>query len=347
MPLNSEIRTYSKQVMLGDIYKEVNSLMKENIKGGTVPYVRETPLPQNTNIMSGHHLGDINKILLELKASKIGAKSLKWIFGADAAFLGLELKTKENPIIAFANTRRDCQNITDDAVEKQLGVQTIYLLDQFTEKSINRVLSFASLDKNLEMSGNDKSGIQKKFMAQNMLKNISEYDTGFHEKELRANKRKNVAMNWKDADILKDVNESFKNVTDKYTTAEKNIFKVLSNYFLTQNAGLKMANSLSKKEKESLIKNLYDISNVDSPRFAQIAAESSMFAERTTHLDFSYDYVYEKAEDKNRSKIVPPEAARFERDAKSVNSLSDDKTMKNIRNREREREMNITHARGL
>ena len=86
---------------------------------------------------------------------------------------------------------------------------------------------------------------------------------------------------------------------------------------------------------------------MDSPRFAQIATESSMFAERQTHLDFDYGYVYEKTEEKIKPKIVPPKAARFERDEKSVNSRSDEKSMQNIRNREREREMNITHARGL
>jgi len=347
--LNSEIKTYPKQVMLGDIYKEINSLMKENIKNGAVPFVKETPLPQNMNIVSGRHLGDINKILLELKASRIGAKSLEWISGADAAFLGLELKMKETPVVAFANTIRNKAEAADDGVENLLDAQTIYLLDQFTQKSINRALSFASLDKNLEMTGNDKAEIQKKVMAQNMLRNISGYDTGFLEKDLRESKRKNVVANWKDTDIIKDVNESFKNVTEKYSSAEKNIFKVLSNYFLTQNTGLKVTEALSQEEKESLIKKLYEISNVDSPRFAQIAAESSLFAERTTHLGFSYDYIYEQTENKGKTmtKVFPPKAARFERDEKSVSSRSDERTMQNIRNREREREMNITHVRGL
>ncbi len=347
MPLNSEIKTYPIQVMLGDIYKEINRLMKENIKDGAVPYVKETPLPQNMNIVSGYHLGDINKVLLELKASKIGAKSLKWIFGADAAFLGLELKAKENPVVAFANTIRNREETHGDAVENQLGAQTAYLLDQFTEKSIKRALSFASLDKNPDMSGNGKTEMQKKVMAQSMLRNICEYDTGFLEKDLRDSKRKNVASNWKDTDVIKDVNESFKNVTEKYSATEKSIFKVLSSYFLTQSTGLKITRPLSREEKKSFIKNLYDTSNVDSPRFAQIAAESSMFAERQTHLDFSYGYVYEKSEDKSKPKIVPPKAALFERDDKHINSRSDEKTMQNIHNREREREMNITHARGL
>lgn len=94
--LNTEIKVYSMHIMAEDIYKNINDLTKDCIQNNTLPYLNDSPLPQDMNIVNGRHLGDINKIQLELKAGQIGAKSLKWIYGADAALMGLELKTPEN-----------------------------------------------------------------------------------------------------------------------------------------------------------------------------------------------------------------------------------------------------------
>lgn len=140
MARETGIKTYSLKIAAMDIYKTVNSLMAENIRNGTVPYFMKNPLPQDINIVNGRHSGDINKILIELKAAKIGAKSLRWIYGADASLLGLELKangTNPNfdtkPLICFANIKKN---------SSELDAQCVYLLDQFSDKSIAGALKF-------------------------------------------------------------------------------------------------------------------------------------------------------------------------------------------------------------
>lgn len=140
MAQETGIKTYSLKIAALDIYKTVNSLMAENIRNGTVPYFKENPLPQDMNIVNGRHSGDINKILIELKAAKIGAKSLRWIYGADASLLGLELKANGNnpsfdtePLVCFANMKKN---------GSELDAQCVYLLDQFSDESIRGALKF-------------------------------------------------------------------------------------------------------------------------------------------------------------------------------------------------------------
>lgn len=140
------IRTYALIVSAWDIYKNVNNLMAKNIRNGTVPYFEEKPLPQDMNVVNGRHSGDINKILIELKAAKIGVKSLRWIYGADAALLGLVLKSDSanpefdsEPLVCFANMKGNGSG---------LDAQCVYLLDQFTDESIRNALGFTRSGQN-------------------------------------------------------------------------------------------------------------------------------------------------------------------------------------------------------
>ena len=103
----SEIKTYSTSVLLKDVWKEINNLVQENIIKGTLPYLVNKPYPQDSNLVTTNHLGDINKIELELTAASIGAKSLEWIFEADAEMIGLELKENATGIILTANVNRN------------------------------------------------------------------------------------------------------------------------------------------------------------------------------------------------------------------------------------------------
>ncbi len=362
---NTEIKTYAYNVLLDDIYREINSLVAENVKNDTVPYVKDNPLPQDMNIVNGRHLADINKVQLELKAAKIGAKSLKWIYGADAALLGLELKSKENspaefqkarensksydsdPIIALANVKRDLAgsanrvtNVSDIAAEGiKTNAQTVYLLDQFTEKSLNRALKMNHLEESIGVLGNEAARKQKSIIAKNMLKNIAEYDSGLRESELREDKRKNIARNCKDEKILGEVKNTFARATNKYDNSQKGIFSVLNNYYVKQETGLQLGRPLSPEKKEMFVKMLGEYSRNDSPRLAQVLSESFFYSERLTHYDFSHNGIYRESELQAKLRVTAPNAAKFERNVGGINSLADEKVAKKLR--ERDREMQI------
>ena len=94
-----EIKTYAVNVSIDGIepnYKEINSLIKENLSQGTLPFFSEKPLPPDMNVITGRATPDINSEKILLKASSIGAASTMWIYGADAEYLGFELKSS-NP----------------------------------------------------------------------------------------------------------------------------------------------------------------------------------------------------------------------------------------------------------
>ncbi len=363
---NTEIKTYAYNVLLEDIYREINSLASENVRNNTIPYVKDNPLPQDMNIVNGHHLADINKVQLELKAAKIGAKSLKWIYGADAALLGLELKSKENspvefrkakknskgydsdPIIVLANVRRELSGIGSRASKvadiAQEGIktnaQTAYLLDQFTEKSISRALKLCHLEESLNVLGNEAVRKQKGQISRNMLKNISEYDSGTKESDLREEKRKNIARNCKSEKVLGEVKNTFLKATGKYDNSQKAIFSILNNYYVKQETGLQMGKPLSPEKKELFIKMFDECSKIDSPRLAQVLSESFFYSERLTHYDFSYDRIYRESELKSKLRVTAPNAARFEKDIGGISSLADEKIAKRLRERDREMQIN-------
>mgnify|MGYP007119906643 CR=1 FL=1 len=102
---NSINKTYSLSLISKDIWKDINSLAQENIKQGTLPYIENNPYPQDLNLVNESHLGDINKIQLELGASLVNAKSLEWVFAADAEMIGLELKQNSNGFFMQKNRK--------------------------------------------------------------------------------------------------------------------------------------------------------------------------------------------------------------------------------------------------
>lgn len=77
---------------------EIQKLLLESIDKNALPYIAKEPLPQDMNVISGKRMSDANKILLELKAAAIGAKSLEWIYEKDAEALALEAKNKPNAL---------------------------------------------------------------------------------------------------------------------------------------------------------------------------------------------------------------------------------------------------------
>lgn len=122
--MSNDIKTYSVQKSARELDSVINNMMWGNLESAkdpntpevidekAIPFATDKPLPQDMNVVSGTHLSDINRLQLELKATQIGAKSQMWIYGADAAILGLELKDvfpKER-----VNARRTAINFDSD-----------------------------------------------------------------------------------------------------------------------------------------------------------------------------------------------------------------------------------------
>lgn len=318
-----------------DLYKEINMRMLDCIEKDNVPYLQESPFPQDMNVVNGRHFGDINKIQLELKASQIGAKSLKWIYKADADFIGLKLKHSEGeePLAVYANINRDGRIFRAET-------QPVYLLDQFTEDSIKDALELARTE------GGSDAEIQKRGIAENMLRNISEYDSGKNEFDLRENKRKNISVNLKAPETLKEVSAAYKNATQFYDGSQRLIFGVLNNYYIRQETGLSLGKPVSDAEKGRLMNALKKNAEVDSPRLAQTLTECFLYSERLTHFGFSPERVYTKEDQDRNLAVLAPSASRFE----PKNSPALDRKRDEERIREREQEIkprHIAHQRGI
>ncbi len=322
--MKNEIKTYPVEALTDSIHNEINNLMRDCIKNNRIPYIQSKPLPQDVNVVNGHHLGDINKVYLELKAASIGSESLKWIYGADAALIGLEKKSDAEPLMITGNVRG------------KVDSQSVYLLEQFTEDSLNKALSYSRND-------DDK---KKRTIAQNMIRNITEYDSGTVEAQLRENKRKNISNNLKSQNILKEIKQAYVNATSEYDNSQKIIFSALNNYYIKQETGLELNKPMTEQEKKELLLALEKTANTPSPRLALTLADSFLYSQRMTHYDFEQNRIFTKEDYDKKLSVTAPKAAEFEPN-KSL-ELERDKDIERIRERELEvKPRHITHQRGF
>lgn len=309
--------------------------MLDCIKKGTVPYLNETPLPQDMNVVNGRHFGDMNKIFLELKAASINARSLKWIYKNDAEFLGLKLKDDidVSPVTVYANISRN-------GLEFQTESQSVYLLDQFTDKSVQDAIELT------RSAGTSPEEVQRRGIAEKLITNIAEYDSGVLEKQLRENKRKNISVNFKDPEIKSQVFAAYNNATQFYDSSQKLIFGALNNYYIKQETSLNLKGPLSFDEREKLKNALEANAKVDSPRLLQTLTECFLYTERLTHYGFNKERIYTK-DDLNKSlDIFSPSASQFE--PKKAPALNRNNEIEKIREREHEiKPRHVTHQRGL
>ena len=362
---NVEIKTYALRVCEKDIYEEINSLMIDNFKNRTIPYLQNEPLPQDMNIVNGRHLADINKIQLELKAAQIGAKSLKWIYGADAVLMGLELKNPQNspsdfqkakqnspsfntePVIGFASVRRDISksaykiqnenNIIREGIKME--AQTIYLLDQFTPQSIERALNQNNIEETLDLRGNELSRKMKTTIAKNMLKNIAEYDAGIRESELRKNKLNNIRQNLnQNSEYRKLVEDNYSKIINSYVGEnaiyKKNIFALTNQYYIKQSTSAILGKSPDEQMKQKLALALNNLAMQNSPALATTLADSFFYSERLTHYGFSPEKVYTQLDMNKKQSVLSPAASHFE--DRIPDSLAAERTLEKLKVPERE-----------
>lgn len=229
-----------------EIYVHINELIKKTIKMNVFPFSRRKVFPENMNVISGVQISDLNKVLLELKAAEIGARGTRWIFAADAALLGLELKDKSHQIAevkekaskeaagkklegaAYAayvknaledvrkadynsdpvtfmsnvpnNIPENMRNLSNQSNVRNEGIcldaQNVYLLDQFTKESIERVFKNQLwTEKRINALGTQKARENTGIIIRNFKKNYVEYQTGLNRSYLRSVKAKNIEDN--------------------------------------------------------------------------------------------------------------------------------------------------------
>jgi hypothetical protein len=175
---------------------ELQSLFGTSCRNRTVPYARETPLPHNTDIVRNTHCNDINTQTIELKAASAGLEWTAWVFGADAEFLGLTLRNPEadgpsdpDPVLWFAH-------ITSRP-ETPVEAQAVYLIDQFTAESLNRLASYTHEGSpgDREARGDGEARKRRRLMAQKVLFALHDYDSGSSDAELRQSRRQAIKEN--------------------------------------------------------------------------------------------------------------------------------------------------------
>lgn len=340
-------------------YKEINSLIKQNLEQGSLPFNNEIPLPLDTNIITGRHFGDINQQKIELKAASIGSRNL-WIFGADAQYLGLELKSvkpseyqkakKANknfnckPVVVQANIRERLftgkgTNLKTNVAAEGLGLdcQCAYMIDQFTESSIQKVFSLTSLNRKL---GNDLSPIKEhnSLIAKQIIKNINEYNSGNKEFEHKQKIKKNFALNFnRNTPGFAEAQKKYSNITKSFTPEQKTIFSFYYKHFIEQLSGEKQY-QVSTEDKQKLndaFSKLLKEAEENPQKSATITStifEAYTFTERLSHHNFSLEPVYTAEEAKEKmlqiQKITSPKAAQ-EREY-LVSSIIDSDTKKKL-----------------
>ncbi len=121
---------------------QFNALLQKNASGGTMPFFDHVKKEPPVNALNNQVMVDINKSTAELHAAAIGAKNNVYIFGSQAADLGLNLDPRKDmqPLLVCAIRKYGA----DRLVEGELNVaesgtkdkyQFMYNIEQFDERS--------------------------------------------------------------------------------------------------------------------------------------------------------------------------------------------------------------------
>ena len=328
----SGIKTYPSAAASRDIWKSINSLTQQNISEGTLPYLQNTPLPQDMNLVTGSHLSDISRIELELAGSLAGAKSLEWIFGADAEMVGLELKNPDNAQAVVIS-----KNIERGTGSGGIDCQNAYLLDQFTEESRARLFDPNLVQILCDVSDNDTKA-KIKTIVHNIVKNMDEYHRGERELPLVRQKRTNLKQNISNDFIQQKIREKTKNLTSGYNTNQKIVFDHLQNYYLKQFTGLSTYN-LTNEVRDKIAKSFKELSLVNTPRLAETLASSFLLSERKVHYEFEQEKVYSLEDKSKKLDTLVPQAAK-------MNFTRQEQEKKKDKLRDRDRTLRPQHTRG-
>jgi hypothetical protein len=265
------IPRYTPQHWLDDL----QHLAKQAYESHSLPFINTVYYPANINIVRNNQGGDINSQKLELKAACLGLDRLTWIFGADAEFMGLRLKTSEkmnnaglfpdtyaaDPVLLLAlvsGRKSDC-----------LDAQYAYFIDQFTGNSINHCCGY--INKGFETdNGNAAITKQRSIIARNILFSLQKYDNGLIDKDIQLQNYNNIKENSSEGSPgFIHARASYKAYTRNYTQYEKNGFNSIREYLGRQNTakGTVPGNKANHGERvyltfKPLIENITSLSKV-------------------------------------------------------------------------------------
>ena len=322
------ITTYAVNRDFDSNYKEINNLIKENLKNNTMPVLSGKTFPADMNVITGKTRMDINKEKIALKAASIGATNTMWIYGADAAQLGLELKAK-NPVeyqkAVKQNSNYNCQpiiiqNARERFSDKELSnksntlseslcidCQCAYLLDQFTEKSVEKLFTEKLLQNKIPYAA---------YMAKEIIANRNEYNTGEKQNERTKHIKQNLLLNLqKSSPCFQEIVNKRNNLYKNYLPEQKIIFDYYYKHFNEQSSGEKLYNFSSDEKKNilnafsSLITKIEE--NTENKNISGIISrtifDAYSFSERLTHYNFSLEPIYTRDEQlkKDANRRVP------------------------------------------
>jgi hypothetical protein len=251
------LKPYSPALWLA----ELQTLLETSCRKGTLPYGRELPLPHNTEVVRNIHCNDINTQKIELKAASIGIERTAWVFGADAEFLGLRLREPEadgpfdpDPLLWFAHITSRPNNPVE--------AQTMYLIDQFSSESLDRLASYAyeGPPEHQDAGEDEETRKRRRLMAQHILFSLHNYDSGLSDTALHQSRQQAMKDNTAPGTA------GFP-ITQKYYAAasgglnktQKQLFTAMLNYRSVQNTGKRSTDWNNGKPAEQIYESMREL----------------------------------------------------------------------------------------
>lgn len=371
----SEIKTYSLFADQLSDYKEINELVKINLENGTMFYRSQKQFPVAMNIVTGESLEtDINRLKLNLFAHAMGANSSMFISGADAQYLGLKLKDS-NPVEYAERKKKNpgfsCRPVTiqhntkerlyDKDMNNKMDVlseglcidrQCYYLLDQFTNESVQRLYDSERLEKHLpHYSSEEKEKAHK--IAARMVLNSYRYNNGLkqtrtqdgtyivetpemRDQRLKYSKINHTLNSDKQSPEYAEYKKNEKMKFDKYIPEMKNIFQSFRHQTVIQSLGSNNQFNISNQDTERLDESFRSLlekiekNPAITGTIARAAFDGFTEGYRSIHYKYSLDPIYSREEAKareqnlsGRPKAMQPKVQRA--------IISDEKTREKFR----------------
>jgi hypothetical protein len=269
------LKPYSPALWLA----ELQTLLETSCRNRTIPCEREPPLPHNTDVVRNTHCNDINTQKIELTAAAAGIERTAWIFGADAEFLGLRLREPDandpfdpDPLLWFAH-------ITSRP-ETPLEAQTVYLIDQFTGESLDRLASYAyeGFLENREAGEEEKTGERRRLMAQHVLFALHDYDSGLSDTGLHRLRQEAVKDNTTPGTAGFPVAQTYyAAASGDLNKTHKQLFNTMLNYRSVQNTGTRNIDWNNGRRPEPLYESIRELT-ATIRKTAQVLFNAQMVA---------------------------------------------------------------------
>jgi hypothetical protein len=227
---------------------DLQSLLETAVQSQSLYFVQSLPLPEDIDVVRNIHSNDINTQKIELKAASLSLDRLTWMYGADAEFLGLELKTPSqsetgtvnvysteygaDPVLRFVHVK--------GRKDSPIDAQYVYFIDQFTEKSLNRLGAYAGFSPIGSQNEGEDESIQRyrTLLAQNVLGSLQNYDSGIFDREMLKQKRETIIRNTKEGTPgFITAKNAYRDYTKTITDPEKLLFNTIHKYTVTQGTG--------------------------------------------------------------------------------------------------------------